>query len=359
MILAALAATTAALQLGVSGAAVTAGGKPVFPVLFYYQCGASALAAAHAGADFFVEQPYTACSPLRPNDFADEPPPPGVLALSDDYPAPPGAADGGWYLPDEPDATLAGAAGLPQLPPASETGRLRVVNLSEHFFSGQAPIRPGYDRAEYRHLASFGDLVGFDLYPVVKFCGRVPLLDVFRAQRELRTLYAVGKPTFQWIETGPMTGECPTLEVTPAIAKAEAWLAVAGGANGIGWFTSAWTAATGWNRWAVDDAMQAEMASVDAELHALAPVLTTPPGDVVVPWDGSVAASARTYDGKLWVIAVNGSAHATTVPMRVDGLAGRTLNVLGEGRTLRPTRKVYLRDTFAPYQVHLYTTAVS
>jgi hypothetical protein len=231
-----------------------------------------------------------------------------------------------------------------------------VVNLSEHFAGEQALIRPGYDRAEYAHLASFADLVGFDLYPIVKFCGRVPLLDVYRDQRELRTVYAVGKPTFQWIETGSMTGECPTLAVTPAIANAEAWLAIAGGANGIGWFTSAWTDA-GWNRWDVSPAMQAQITTVDAQLHALAPVLTTPPGDVVVPWNGTVAASTRTYDGELWVIAVNGGAQPTTVPMRIDGLRGRTLNVVGEQRRLKPTKQVYLRDGFAPYQVHLYTTA--
>jgi len=353
VILGALAAAAAALQLGVSGPVVTQDGAPFFPVLVYWQCGDSARAAAGAGADFFVQQPYTACFPLQPNNFASEPLPSGVRALSDDYGS---AGDAGWYLPDEPDATLEGAAGLPQLPPASQTGRLRVVNLSEHFYSGQAPIRDGYNRAEYRHLASFGDLVGFDLYPIVKFCGRISLLDVYRAQRELRTLYAPGQPTFQWIETGAMTGECPTVEVTPAIARAEAWLAVAGGANGIGWFTSGWDATTGWDRWAVSDAMQQQIAATDAQLHQLAPVLTTPPGDIVLPWNGTVAASTRAYDGQLWVIAVNGAATPTTVPMRIDALGGRTLTVLGENRVLKPAKKVYVRDTFAPYAVHIYVS---
>jgi len=351
----ALAAVAAALQLGVSGPVVTQDGAPFFPILVYWQCGDSARAAAAAGADFFVQQPYTGCFSLQPNNFASEPLPAGVRALSDDYGS---AGDAGWYLPDEPDATLAGAAGLPQLPPAAQTGRLRVVNLSQHFFSGQAPIRAGYDRGEYAHLASFGDLVGFDLYPIVKFCGRVPLLDVYRAQRELRLQYAAGKPTFQWIETGAMTGECASVTVTPAIARAEAWLAVAGGANGIGWFTSGWSS-TGWDRWAVTDAMQQQIAATDAQLHALAPVLTTPPGDVVLPWNGSVAASTRTYGGQLWVIAVNGSETATTVPMRIDALGGRTLTVLGENRALKPAKKVYVRDTFAPYAVHIYVTPVS
>jgi hypothetical protein len=277
-----------------------------------------------------------------------------VRVLGDDFTtAPDGSA--GWYLPDEPDGAALTAAELPQLPPASETGRLRVVNLSQHFYSGQALIRPGYDLGEYRRFAAVADVVGFDLYPIAKFCGRVSLLDVFRAQRELTTTYAPGKPTFQWIETGPMAGECTAIPITPTIANAEAWLAVAGGAVGIGWFTSSWTSGS-WNRWDVSAAMLAQIASTDARLHALADVLTTPPGNVVVPWDGTVAASTRTSGKLLYVIAVNGSDRTTTVPMRLDALGGRTLSVLDEHRTITPMKKVFIRDTFAPYQVHVYAT---
>ena len=89
------------------------------------------------------------------------------------------------------------------------------------------------------------------MYPIVKFCGRVPLTDMFRAQRELMTIYAPGKPTFQWIETSQMTGECPTMQITPQIVNAETWLAVAGGACGIGYFTNSWTGDL-WNRWDFD-----------------------------------------------------------------------------------------------------------
>jgi hypothetical protein len=351
MIRAILAATAA---LGVSGGHVTDGGRPVFPVLGYFQCGAGAAQAAAAGIDFFIEQPYTGCWSVQPNNFATEPLPPGVRVLSDDFTT---ASEGsaGWYLPDEPDGAAISPAELPQLPPVSETGRLRVLTVSQHFFSAQALIRPGYDLGEYGRFAAKADVVGFDLYPVVKFCGRVPLLDVFRAQRELRTLYAVGKPTFQWIETGAMTGECQAMTVTPEIANAEAWLAVAGGAVGIGWFTSSWIDDV-WNRWDVSPAMLAQITATNARLHALAPVLTGPPGDVVVPWNGPVAASTRADGRSLYVIAVNGSDRRASVPMRIDGLRGRVVTVLDEHRTIKPTKKSIVRDTFAPYQVHLYAT---
>jgi hypothetical protein len=339
---------SAVVALAVSGGHVTAGGAPFFPILTSYQCGATAQAAAAAGVNLFVEQPYTACSQAQPNNFALDPPPPGVSVLADDYAD--DAPGVGWYLPDEPDALGLTA---PELPRAAAPDKLRFVNFSQHFYSGQALIRPGYDKSEYTRLAAAADVVGFDLYPIVKFCGHVPLLDVYRAQRELATIYAPGKPTFQWIETGSMTGECPTLPVTPAIANAEAWLAVAGGAVGIGWFTSGWETGV-WNRWEVSDAMLAQMAATDAQLRALAPVLLAPVGTVATPAGSSVVASSRTLDGSLYVVAVNASASPATTVLRVDGLDGRSLSPLGTTRALRPTRRVLVRDTFGPYEVRIY-----
>jgi hypothetical protein len=336
------------VALAVSGGHLTASGSPFFPVLTSYQCGASAQAAAAAGVNLFVEQPYTACSSLQPNSFALDPPPAGVSVLADDYAD--DAPGAGWYLPDEPDAL--GLTGS-ELPQPTAPGKLRFVNFSQHFYSGQALIRPGYDKSEYTRLAAAADVVGFDLYPIVKFCGRIPLLDVYRTQRELTTIYAPGKPTFQWIETGSMTGECPGIPVTPEIANAEAWLAVAGGAVGIGWFTSGWDTGV-WNRWEVSDAMLTQIAATDTQLQSLAPVLLSPVGTVASPVGPSVAASSRTLGRSLYVIAVNASASPTTSLLRVDGLDGRSLIPLGAARALRPTKRVFIRDTFGPYEVRIY-----
>ncbi len=65
-------------------------------------------------------------------------------------------------------------------------------------------------------------------------------------------------------------------------------------------------------------------------------------------------ASSRTLNGALYVIAVNGSDRPTRVPFRVDSLAGRTLTVIDEGRSITPVKKVFFRDSFGPYQVHVY-----
>jgi hypothetical protein len=348
-------AKPAELRFGVDGTRVTANGSLFFPVLSYYQCGATAAAAAAVGINLFMQAPYTGCVGTDPNDFATEPPPPSVSVLSDDY-SDRGGADAGWYLPDEPDGWGIAPEQLPQLPPSSQTGKLRFLNLSQHFYSAQAPINDRFDRNAYKRFAALADVVGFDIYPIVKFCGRVPLLDVFRAQRELMTIFAPGKPTFQWIETSDMTGECPAMQVTPQIVNAETWLAIAGGACGIGYFTNSWTGRL-WNRWDLAPGVEAQLARTIARIRALAPMLCAAYGDVTVPWDTSVAASSRSLNGALYVIAVNSSDRPTRIPFRIDALAGRTLEVLDESRTIKPGRKVYFRDSFAPYQVHVYIAA--
>ena len=343
------------LRFDVAGTHVTANGSLFFPVLTYYQCGASATSAASLGVNLFMEAPYTGCVRANPNDFSADPPPPSVDVLGDDY-RPDGAGGAGWYLPDEPDAWGIAPDQLPQLPPSSQTGKLRFLNLSQHFYSGQAPINDRFDRNDYKRFAALADVVGFDMYPIVKFCGRVSLLDVFRAQRELMTIYAPGKPTFQWIETGRMTGECTTMQVTPQIVNAETWLAIAGGACGIGYFTNSWTGDL-WSRWDLAPGVEAQLGRTIAQVRSLAPMLCADYGAVTVPWDTTVAASSRSLNGALYVIAVNSSDRPTTIPFRVDALAGRPLAVLGESRTITPAKKVYFRDAFAPYQVHVYVAA--
>src|SRR5581483_2437626 len=91
-----------------------------------------------------------------------------------------------------------------------------------------------------------------------------------------------------------------------------------------------------WNRWDFDPGVELQLASTVSRLRSLAPALCTDVLPVVVPWNGPVVATAGS------------------VPLRGDGLAGRAVSVLGEGRTLKPAKRVFLRDRFGPYAVHVY-----
>ena len=326
------------VRFGTSGTRVTANGSLLFPILSYEQCADTIGRALAIGINMFVQVPYTGCA----HPAGVTPP----YLLSDDYGGQRGA---GWYLPDEPDGWGIPPDRMPKLPAAG----LRVLGISQHFYSRQAKINDGFDRNDYKRFAALADFVGFDMYPIVKFCGRVPLLDVFRSQRELMTIYAPNKPTFQWIETSKMTGECPSLAITPAIVQAETWLAIAGGACGIGFFTNSWTEGI-WNRWDFDPGVESELAPLVARIQRLAPALCAQYGDVVPQWNGTVAASSRSLNGALYVIAVNSGAKATAARFTVAGLAGRTLTVLDENRTLRPRSASVFSDRFDPYAVHVY-----
>src|SRR5205807_3202757 len=90
---------------------------------------------------------------------------------------------------------------------------------------------------------------------------------------------------------------------------------------GIGYFTNSWTG-TLWNRWDLAPGVEAQLIRTIAQIRALAPMLCATYGDVTVPWDTSVAASSRTLNGALYVIAVNSSDRPTRIPFRVDALAG-------------------------------------
>jgi hypothetical protein len=340
------AAAPATARFATDGTRITENGSLFFPVLAYEQCAATIARALAVGINMFVQVPYTGCTQ-----------PAGVIppyVLGDAYDRQQGA---GWYLPDEPDGWGITPEQMPKLPAATDTGLLRVLNLSQHFYSGFAPINAQFDRNTYKQFTALADVVGFDVYPIVKFCGRVSITSMFHAQRELMTIYAPGKPTFQWIETGRMTGECPTIAITPAIVNAETWLALAGGACGIGYFTNSWTGPL-WNRWELDPGVEEALPGIVARAQGLAPALCDGTyGDVVVPWNSTVVASSRELNGALYVIAVNGSPTAANVPFSVPGLDGRQLTVLGEDRTIKPVKKLIFRDRFAPFGVHIYVAA--
>ena len=196
----------------------------------------------------------------------------------------------------------------------------------------------------YPALVANADVLGFDLYPLQSWCRYDSFGDVYDAQQELVRL-AQGKPTFQWIEARPM--DCagdPALDPTPATVRAETWLAIAGGAHGIGYFPKDWSPEIG-----------AEIAREKAEIETLVPALTAPAlpagaeGDVV-------RVGAREHNGAIYVIAVNASRAATTDTIVVPDLGDRQLVSLDGTRSVTAAGGRFT-DTFAPLEVHVYVSA--
>jgi len=303
-------------------------GQPFFPILLWGQCPSYDPLLA-LGIDVFLNNP---CGGLEAQV--------GALAgkgLS--VAAAPGASGAGVigsYYPDEADGNGFTGANLPA------AQGLRFLTLTNNFYSAAAPLPGG--KGMYPGLVAKADVVGFDLYPLQAWCRRSALPDVAAAQRELVRL-AAGKPTFQWIETTHM--QCPfgdpALAVTPATVRAESWLALVGGAHGLGFFPIGW-----------GGDVSGALAQMGRDVQRLGPVLLAP--DAPVSADAPIDAAARSYGGAFYVFAVNPTYAPVSATIRAPGLDGRPLQALDENRTVTPKNGAFT-DDFAPLAVHLYLAA--
>lgn len=339
-------------RAGTSGRVLLVDGEPFFPVLAWTQCPKDVEANVALGVNVFLGT----CQWVPYEHML-------ATAAGRAFVLLPIAARGritgegllGWHQPDEAD-------GFGKLPhelvdplPSSRTGRTTFFTLSAHFPREALPVNGQVVKALYPQYAAKAEVVGFDYYPLAKYCATrwQQLANVYGYQRQLNAI-ARGKPTYQWIETTPMESECagkaPT--VTPAYVRAEAWLAIAGGANGLGFFT--WTFPTGTSRsFDVAPEIRAAVAAVTRDVRALQPALLGRHLEVGLAEGGVVKAGARRLGGATYVIAVNASTQRVRTRVRIPGAATGEVRAWGEGRTL-PVRRGVVLDRFAPLGVHVY-----
>jgi hypothetical protein len=309
-------------------------GQPTFPLIVWGACARDTRENIEAGIDLFAEN---ACGDL--DELVDEL---GGRAFSaavagDDLEAGgPGLL--GYFYPDEADARGMTGSTLPPPPAGLEDG-VSLLTLTHHFYSGSAPLPSG--KRMYPSLIAASDIVGFDLYPLQEFCRPDRIGEVFDAQREL-TLLAPRKPTFQWIESAVMKCADALSAVTPETVRAEAWLAIAGGARGLGFFPAAWSPVVG-----------AAISDVAGDIVRLGPALLGTP--VHASWDPptQLRVGGRHLHGATYVVAVNAGRSSVRGRIRVPGLGDRALDVLDERRKVVATGSSFA-DTFAPLAVHVY-----
>ncbi len=323
-----------AVRVSLRNSAIMLDGQPFFPMMLYSVCPWEYPAALAAGINLFALNP---CGTLQTQLNAL-----GGAAYSA------GAAGGhggsgsgliGWFHYDEPDGANVGANELPGPPPG--VPGLSFLTLTNHFYSGAAPLDWG--RAMYPSLIARADVIGFDLYPLQEWCRPNRLIDVFYSQRELVKL-AGDKPTFQWIEADDF--KCPggATEVTPAVIRAESWMAIAGGAHGLGFWPASWP-----QRSAL------AIAAVGRDLARVGPAIYMD-GLTASDDNPQVVISARNWAGATYVIAVNAGYTDADTTITVPALNGRTLTVLGESRRVDSDGDTFT-DHFPALGVHIYIAA--
>jgi hypothetical protein len=250
----------------------------------------------------------------------------------------------GWYFPDEWDAFLntnVTRSDLAKDIPSPRPGRISFLTLTNHFYSKAAPLPQG--KGMYPVLFQIPDVLGFDLYPLQVWC-RPAFGDVYDAQSELRSASG-GKPTFQWIEVARMEQPCRNhseLDPTAATVRAEAWLSIAGGATGVGYFPNHWS-----------DSIGTEITRTDRQIKALTQALLAPIANSSSD-NPLVRVSARSLNGALYVIAVNTASTTVTAKINVDGIAGRSATVLGGSGPAVAADDQGFSDTFGPLDARVY-----
>ena len=315
-------------------------GQPFFPRMVYGQCDWAYKASLALGVNMYMGTscgtPHAQLAALAGRAISALPA--SHRDVTD------GRGNVGWYHPDEADLHMPPEA-LPFHPPWQQTHRVTFLTLSGRVYSGSA-LPPGVSRAIFPRFIARADAIGLDLYPLQAWCQRDAFAAVYESARELAAM-AAPRATYQWIEAGRMEicGGVRALDPTPATVRAETWLAIAGGARGIGWFPEHW-----------QPAIAAEIGRLSTEISALGPALLARELPVAVDGSRTVKAAARRLNGATYVIAVNSSRRSATAAVRVPGLAAESAAVFGEARRVR-VRNGTIVDRFAPLKPHVYVVA--
>jgi hypothetical protein len=327
---------------GVGRGAILLDGSPFLPIMQWLQCPTWFATNVHLGVDVFLGRGCTSgpaadevAALQRLGAYSVLPYTPAVKGL-------PGLF--GWRFDDEPD----GNGQTPQAV-AAKYRRIRRADPSHlNFMTVTSDFRKPGKQALYRRYAAATDVLGFDFYPVTGWCRPDWLPEVGAGQDVLRRL-AGGRPTYQWIEATSTSGQfCKGRGVKPAELRAEAWLAIASGAKGIGYFTHSWKPT--YSQFRVSRPVQAAMRRTNAELTSLAPALLATPIRFGAPT--ALVCAARSFHGARYLACVNPLRTRVRGAFSVPGAHGNA-TVYGEGRG-RTARSGRFNDAFAPLAVHVY-----
>jgi hypothetical protein len=273
-----------------------------------------------------------------------------------------------WTQEDEPDNAQAVDGGYgPCIAPAAIVGLYQTWTANDPtrpvFLNfGQAVANDAWvgrgscsgHNGDYAQYANGADIVSFDVYPVNS---NLDITLVAKGVDRLGGWVNYQKPVWNWIEC---TGiNAPSGKPTPAQTKAEVWMSIIHGSMGIGYFVHQFAPTQDVHALLDDPVMKGAVASLNAQITSLAPVLNTPPITNAVTVSSSNASSpvdmlAKRQGTARYVFAVSMGAAATTATFSLARAgASSVAQVLGEGRTVVVANGMF-QDDFAGYAVHLY-----
>ena len=162
----------------------------------------------------------------------------------------------------------------------------------------------------------------------------------------------------------------PNAKPTPQQVKAEVWMSIIHGSQGIIYFCHQFQPRFIEAGLLADEEMARAVGAINRQIHSLAAVINSPavpdaatvevrPAEVAADMGRllgprGIALSARKHQEKVYLFAVRMEASPAKATFELKGLAGKTsVRVIGENRDTR-ARDGRFEDEFGPYAVHLY-----
>jgi hypothetical protein len=283
----------------------------------------------------------------------------------------------GWMIAeDEPDnaQALPGGKGFgPPIPPA------KVLQEYERIYKAD-PTRPvflclgqgvAWDNwvgrgvrthhpEDYPDYVKACDIAAFDIYPVAHNNPAVKDRLDFVARGVERLVKWTGgrKPVWDAIECTRIQSASNS-KATPKQVRAEVWMSLVYGADGIMYFVHEWKPRFNEHALLDDPEMLEAVTAINKQIRELAPALNSPTVTGALKVESSnqavpVAAMVKRHGGATYVFAVPMKAGATEAAFALESLpAGAQVEVLGEDRKIEPADGKF-QDRFSDWDVHLY-----
>ena len=284
----------------------------------------------------------------------------------------------GWMHGDEPDNAQAlpkGQRGYgPPILPEKIVGdyqKLKEADPSRPVFLnlGQGVAYDNYigrgvrrgKMEDYPQYIKGGDVVSFDIYPVVHETPAIAgnLWYVAQGVTRLREWGKGEKVVWNCIETTHISNV--NAKATPAQVKAEVWMSIIHGSRGLIYFAHEFKPKFIEAGLLADEEMAKGVGEINAQIKSLAGAINAQAEDGLVSVkteeaEAPVAVMGRRYKGAAYVFAVGMRGKGTGAAFEVRGVKDGKVEVIGEGRTVEVVGGKF-KDAFEGYGVHLYRAA--
>jgi hypothetical protein len=218
--------------------------------------------------------------------------------------------------------------------------------VAETAWPGRGPCTG--DTAMYPEYAEGTNIVEFDVYPVNQ---GYPLSIIATGVENLHK-WAGNKPLFTALETTPIEGGHGP---TPAQIRAETWLALIHGANGINYFCDIIGPTFVEEGCLTIPKVVAQMKADDAQIASLAPVLNSDTiiGGVTVTSKLRVDTMEKAVGGETYLFTEAVGTEGGTATFNLTGFGNAKVTVIGDHRTITMSDGTF-KDGFHGYGVHLF-----